>query len=320
MLIKATMNNMQTKVLKRGIYLVANKKSSDECHNLIYSIRKSGCSLPIHVIPYGGEPPTIPSAAGEVKLLSMSDFSAEGLAFLEQVERRMPQCSPGLLRRFLAWFGDFDEFLYSDNDIVALMNWEKLFSYLEENEIVHADTEYRTGGRFNLSQPDRFKELLGPDALESAITAGHFLCRRSPRHVNDLLAGLAWMEAHTDVPKWHDQALLHITLELAKWPTLNLCKPPHNWACTWAGSYGNVLDIFRVIQVDGHPISHLHYSGGIATGTQPIDELLFSKLSAKERRRELFGALMCEFSGLSAVQRLVPRAISKAKRKMRSKR
>ena len=297
---------------KRGIYLIANERSQAECYNLIYSIRESGCRLPIRVIPYGGKPLQLQAPLEDVHLLSLSDFPSGGLRFLEELEKRIPQCSPGLLRRFLGWFGEFDEFLYSDNDIVALMNWEELFQFLEGFEIVHADQEYLTRGVFNFFQPDRFEDLLGPGALERAMTAGHFLCRRSPSHAKDLLDGLSWMEAHPEIAKWHDQALLHVTMVVARWPALNLCKPPHNWASSWAGDYGNPLKLIQTIQIARQPISHIHYSGGIPTGTKPIDELIFSRFTTTERNRHLLRALVREASGLNAVRNLAVRVRRKA--------
>jgi hypothetical protein len=300
--------------LKRGIYLVANRQSADECGNLVYSIRRCGCQLPIRIIPFGGEPLPISAAWNDVRVLSISDFPEEGVAFVEQLKRRIPNCSLGFLRRFLAWFGEFDEFLYSDNDVVALMNWEELFPYLEKYDLVHADLEFTTKGIFNMRQPDRFEELMGPGALEIALTAGHFLCRPRVQHRGDLLAGLAWMEAHPEVPVWHDQTLMHVTLALAKWPALNLCKPPYNWADPHAGSYLNILDLCRVIQTDGHPMSHLHYSGINADGAQPIDELLYTSLTAKQRNRRLLRALIWEATGLKAMRELLRRAVRKARR------
>jgi hypothetical protein len=293
----------------RGIYLVANRISSEHCHNLIYSIRQCGCKLPIRILPYGGEPLALKGKFEDVALVRTEDFPAEGREFVEELGRRMP-CSPGLLRRFLCWFGEFDEFLYSDNDIVALMNWEELFGFLGNHglgdyELVHADHEYRTGGMFNLRQPERFEELLGPGALELALTAGHFLCRPSPRHRDDLLAGLSWMEAHREVPKWHDQALMHVTVALAKWPVLNLCKPPHNWGHTWAGGYKNSFDVLCTVQGAHHPVSHLHYAGGMPTGTAPVDELLYLNLPAKERNRRLLRALLAEAIGMGPAKRML---------------
>lgn len=305
---------LRAKPRQRGIYLIANQRSAAECCNLIYSIRQSGCSLPIRVIPYGGEPLRLRIPLEGVQLLSISDFPREALQFLEELEKRIPQCSPGLLRRFLAWFGEFEEFLYSDNDVVALMNWEELFRFLDDYEIVHADQEYLTGGIFNASQPELFEELLGPGALEKAMTAGHFLCRRSSRHMIDLLGALAWMEAHPEIPKWHDQTLLHVTLARANWRVLNLCKPPYNWASSWAGDYKNVLDLLQTVQAAHRPISHLHYSGGVATGAKPIEELLFSRFTASERSRRLLWVLVREISGLTAIQDLAARAKRKVTR------
>jgi len=314
------MEDTQNQTRKRGIYLVANRRSSAECSNLIASIRRCGCHLPIRVIPYGGSPMVLDQRRDGVKLLSLSDFPAEGRAFLAEIEGRIKQCSPGHLRRFLCWFGEFDEFLYSDNDVVALMNWEELFPYLEDYEIVHADEEFTTGGKFNFARPERFEEQMGAGALQAAMTAGHFLCRRSPRHPADLLAAMAWMEAHPEVPIWHDQTLLHVTLVLAQWRVLNLCRQPHGWASSWAGDYKNVLDLIRVIQVDRRPISHLHFSGGIATGVEPIDELLLTSLPAKERNRKLLRALLRQASGLREVERQFGRVKHKIKRlKNRSK-
>jgi hypothetical protein len=306
--------------LTRGIYLIANRKSADECRNLIYSIRAFGCTLPIRIIPYGGKPLQVDASWVDVRPLPISDFEADGVAFLEELHRRMPQCPEGLLRRFLCWFGEFDEFLYSDNDIVALRNWEELFPYLGEYDLVHADEEYTTKGRFNLRQPDRFEELMGQGTLQLAITAGHFLCRRKPQHREDILRALAWMEAHPEVPIWHDQALIHVALVLAKWPSLNLCKPPHNWASSWAGDYRNVLEIIRTIQTERKPFSHLHYSGGLGSGAEPIGELLLSNLSPKQRKRKLLGLLMSEASGLSATQQIAKRAVRKARRMARGSR
>ena len=253
-----------------------------------------------------------------MECVSTADFPAGAVAFVEELQKRMPQCSTGLLRRFLCWFGEFEEFLYSDNDVVAMMNWEELFSHLENYELVHADEEFTTGGRFNLVQPARFEELMGPGALESAVTAGHFLCRRSSRHTADLLAGLDWMEAHPDIPIWHDQALLHVTLALAKWQVLNLCKPPYNWASSWAGDYKNVLDLIRIIQVERRPISHLHYSGGIASGARPIDELIWAAMPVKERNRKLLWALLRQASGIAAMDRQLNRVRRKIKQLTRS--
>jgi hypothetical protein len=297
------MEEKQASSGRRGIYLVANKRSEAECNNLIDSIRRCGCKLPIRVIPFDESPAVLYPRWDGVKQLSLGDFPVEGRAFFDELRGRNRRCPQGLLRRFLCWFGEFDDFLYSDNDVVALMNWEELFPYLENYDVVHADYEFTTGGRFNLREPRRFEELMGPGSLEAALTAGHFLCRRSPEHPAHLLAGLAWMEAHPDIPIWQDQSLLHITLLVAQWRVLNLCKPPHNWASSWAGDYKDVLELVRTIQVERRPISHMHYSGKIGNGTRSIDELLWSSLSPEERNRRQLWVLLRQALGFDAMNR-----------------
>ena len=299
----------------RGIYLVANDKSSAQCHNLIFTIRTCGSKLPIRILPYGGKPLELKQNFADVRVLKESDFPREGQEFVAELCRRMPQCSPGLLMRFYAWFGEFDEFLYSDNDIVALMNWDELFAHLADHDLVNADNEYTTGGKYNMQQPERFEEIFGKGALEYAITAGHFLCSRKPNHPADLLKAVAWMEAHAEIPKWHDQALLHIALVQSQWPALNLCKPPHNWASSWAGHYADNFDVIRTIQALHQPISHLHYSGGAPTGTKPVDDLLNASLSLKERNKQMLGALMSEATGTTTLKHYIKRAKNRIKRR-----
>lgn len=299
---------------KRGIYLVANRRSAEQCNNLIYSIRRCGCQLPIRVIPYGGDPFVLDRADDNVRIVSLDEFPPEGMAFVNRLATLMPDCSPGHLRRFLCWFGEFDEFLYSDNDIVALMNWEEMFLHLQDYELVHADEEYTTKGKYNLLQPERFEQLLGPGAIDQAFTAGHFLCRRKPQHIDDLSAAADWMQAHPGVVKGHDQALLHVTLVLRQWPELNLCKPPYNFVSSWAYHYGNTLELLALIQAERRSISHVHYSGYNPAGEKPIEELLFSNLPAKARNRKLLQALARDASGLMAAQSFLGRVKRKLRR------
>ncbi len=302
---------------RRGIYLVANRRSQAKANNLIASIRRCGCRLPIHVIPFDESPAVLDRQWDNVVQLSLSDFPAEGRKFFHELTSRHLECNPGLLRRFLAWFGEFDEFLYSDNDVVALMNWEDLFPWLDNYDLVHADCEFTTGGRFNLRDPQKFEELMGPGSLEAAMTSGHFLCRRSPSHPADLLAGLSWMESHRDLLIWQDQVLLHVTILVAKWQVLNLCKPPHHWASSWAGDYKDMLELIRTIQVDRRPITHIHYSGGLGSGAQPIDELLWSNLPVEKRNRKLLRALSRQALGLDTLANQTSRAQRKIKQSLR---
>ncbi len=296
----------------RGIYLVANKRSEQFCENLIYTIRQFGCSLPIKVIHFGGEPVTSSYIIGEAQLVTAKDFSPEANQFVEQVAKQISDCPRGFLYRFLAWFGEWEEFIYSDNDIVALCDWTELFEHLQGHDLVHADQEYITEGIYNFVKPKRVTELFGAEALEQAITAGHFAARRSQKQVDDIIKALDWFEQNPSIPKKHDQTLMHIAILLGKWKVLNLCKPPYNWASSWAGDHPNSFEVIKLIQT-GQKISHIHYSGGTPDGTRPIDDLMFASSSAEQRLKQIVTEGMSKLSGYKELKRKKGRIITKLK-------
>ena len=263
--------------MTHGIYVVANLRSQSHCENLIHSIRKTGCRLPIRLIPYGGDPINSPAVLSQVEVTPESSFPAEGRALVEKLAKGL-SCPRGFVLRYLAFFSDWDSFLYSDNDIVALMDWSELFNHFSETpapDLVHADEEYTTKGVFNFKQPDKIISAFGPQALEQAITAGHFLCRRDPRLLTDILQALDWMNAHPEIVRPHDQTLLHLAALIGGWRTRNLCKSPDNWGSSWAGDYANPLALIHALNTGkGQRISHLHYSGDWPDGSKQIDVLL----------------------------------------------
>jgi len=237
---------------KRGIYVVANHRSKDMCDNLIYSIRASGCTLPIRVIEFGGRPYSSPLNAADVETRSMEQFPQEGINLVCELAASMPYCNPGFFRRYLAWFGEYDQFLYSDNDVVALANWEEMFDYLDEYDVVHADHEYAANGKYNFAKSKVVEQIWGASVHEHAVTAGHFLCKRKEKQIADIRSALQWMRQHEDLVKWHDQTLLQIAIMIGGWSKINLCTEPNMWGSTWFGDYKNTLDIIYNIQEFSH--------------------------------------------------------------------
>lgn len=265
--------------MTRGIFLVANKRSQDHCENLVHSLRRTGCTLPIRLIPYGGDPVDSPTILKEVEVTPETAFPVEGRAFVDALNQGLT-CPRGFVLRYLAFFSDWDEFLYSDNDIVALSDWSEMFARFDDADrpdVVHADEEYTTKGIYNFRDPAAVTATFGGEALEQAITAGHFLCRRDPRLVQDLSAALAWMQANPQVVIPHDQTLLHLAVLIGRWRVRNLCKQPDGWASSWAGDYRDPLALIHLLNgAQRRRISHLHYSGDWPDGSKPIDVLLDS--------------------------------------------
>jgi hypothetical protein len=302
--------------MKRGIYLVANYKSQEMCENLVFSIRKSGCSLPIRLIHFGGKEINSTYLLEEVEFLHYERFPDDARQFIKNLQSVLTDCPQGFLYRYLAWFSDWDEFLYSDNDIVALCNWEDLFDHLDEFDLVHADEEYTTKGKFNYDKPELVKIAFGEFALESAITAGHIVVKKNNKMIEDIYKAIDWFKKNPHIPKKHDQALLHIASLLGKWEMLNLCKPPFNWLSSWAGDYGNTLEIIQKIQTKATNISHLHYSGGEPKGNLAIQDLLFSTKDDKKRLLKLSFIGLKSLSGYDRLRQQYLKIIRYINRKL----
>ncbi|MDD3078963.1 MAG: hypothetical protein PHH37_07645 [Paludibacter sp.] len=303
--------------MSKGILLVANKKSGAQCENLIYSIRQSGCMLPIRLIHFGGREIESRYVLNEVEFMHFEDFSKEAQNFIAQLRSVLTDCPLGYLYRYLGWFTDWDEFIYSDNDIVALMNWEKLFEYDIRFDLIHADEEYLTKGIFNYDKPEEIEHIFGKGSLETAITAGHILVRKSDKMIADIIAAIEWFRQYPYIPKKHDQALLHIASLLGNWHCLNLCKPPHLWLSSWAGDYKNSLALVQAIQNAESKITHLHYSGRSPNGSNAMDELLYSYLPEKKRVNKLYKALLNEVSGFNTIQSFYKRGKDYFERKFK---
>jgi hypothetical protein len=285
--------------MSRGIYLVANKVSEDHFANLIHTIRSTGCTLPIRLIPFGGRPIDSPAVLAQVQVTPVESYPREGQEFVNELAAVLT-CPRGFLYRFLAWYGDWDDFIYSDNDIVALMDWSELFAYLDEGQtsLVHADCEYQTGGCHNVDDPAAFLAAFGPDAMAAAITAGHFVARKRDGQLADLRRALAWMKDHPGVAKRHDQALLHLAVLLGGWQARNLCKPPDSWGSSWSGDYPTPMVLVQTLNgATRRRLSHLHYSGSWPDGSRPTEILLHSdcsrsrwnRLALIENARQVFG-------------------------------
>jgi hypothetical protein len=337
--------------MKRGIVLVANLKSQQICTNLIYSIRESGCQLPIRLIHFGGEKINSQYILEQVEFLTIDDFSQEAKHFVSNLKSVLTDCPTGFLYRFLAWFSDWDQFIYSDNDIVALMNWERLFAYTDGYDLVHADEEYTTAGIYNYLQPKQIETIFGEGTLSGALTAGHIVVNANKKMIADINSAVDWFKKYPEIPKKHDQSLLHVASLLGKWKLLNLCKSPHNWLSSWSGDYKNSLDLILAMQgsykqqtvshkkwcdsmtddvksykqrdvihhkeVFNAPISHLHYSGRGLLGQEPIDDLLFSSSSNSERMKVFFNIQLSDVFFISHVKTLKKRIFGHLKRRFK---
>lgn len=283
--------------MTRGIYLVANRRVERYAANLVYSIRQSGCTLPIALIPFDDDLPVQRDLLAETTLMPVESFPEEGRELLAEISRMWPRTSRGLLRRFLCWYGPFDEFVYSDNDIVALGDWTAYLDHLDGFDLVHADLECTTRGAFNYRDPSAAEQQLGKGAHEFAVTAGHFAARKKENITEIFRRAIDWVGRHPEIPMAHDQAFLHLAILLGPLRKLNLCQSPHDWPSSWAGEYRNTLAVVQRVQGPGR-LLHLHYSGGLSGGYDAREDFCYADRPDAGRLRQFIAAALDHWSGL----------------------
>ncbi|MCE0496939.1 MAG: hypothetical protein LV481_03215 [Methylacidiphilales bacterium] len=286
--------------MTRGIYLVANRRAEREAAHLVFSLRRAGCTLPIALIPFDDDPPVHPRLRTETKYLSMADFPEESRALLGQIAELWPASRAGLFRRLLAWWGPFDEFIYSDNDIVALADWSPFFDRLGDNDFLHADMEYATDGVYAYKKPEIVREKFGPAALDSVFTTGHYVSRKKPEITTALAATVPWLRANPGVAHEVDGAFIHLAVLVGGLRIKNLCKAPENWPSPWAGSYRNALDVAQTAQRG--LLFQIHYSGWNPDGYHSREEFYFSEDTSVQRMRRLIRVVLTHWSGLHCLR------------------
>lgn len=290
--------------MTRGIYLVANRRSEREAANLVYSLRRAGCALPIALIPFDDHLPTHPRLLAETTFLQVDTFPQEARDILARIHDLWPKSTGGLFRRLLAWYGPFDEFIYTDNDIVALGDWTPYFDRLDGHDLAHADKEYTTGGIYAYRQPAAVQEKFGPKALDSLYTTGHFAARKRPDMTRIFSATIDWLRTNPDVAHRVDGSFLHLAVLVGGLRIKNLCQPPEDWPSPWAGDYQNALEVVQTVQ-RGKPLLQIHYSGWNPDGAAAREEFIFSDCTDAERLRRLFRAALIHGSGTHFLRKKV---------------
>jgi hypothetical protein len=109
-----------------GIYFLANDFASDWVHVATESIRAKGCTLPICIIAFDAQTRQLERMAARYKFEIWHDplidrLETIGAQFYPKhpVNRRM-------FRRLASFWGPYDHFIFTDVDMVALMNWDEI--------------------------------------------------------------------------------------------------------------------------------------------------------------------------------------------------
>lgn len=143
-------------MLSRGIYTLANDTVYDQLVALLNSIEKNiGSDIPVCVIPYNDRLEKTQKeidSRPQVTLFNNSQSLARWDSFVNEVWEYHSQASKPLERpawykgfvhrKFAAFDGDFDRFVFFDADSLAIKPLDKIFEKLDVYDLVFDDWEH----------------------------------------------------------------------------------------------------------------------------------------------------------------------------------
>ncbi|NQZ62201.1 MAG: methionine synthase, partial [Crocosphaera sp.] len=141
--------------MTRGIYITANDKVIEQAIALLKSIRCYDQDTPVVLIPYDDNYQVIAKKLNE-------DFGVTVYPDLEFIERLSIKLQsifgedffarPNQFRKQACWFGEFDEFLYIDTDIVVFKKIVDDLNYFTDYDFICYDYQHKAGIRNVFSQ------------------------------------------------------------------------------------------------------------------------------------------------------------------------
>ncbi len=125
--------------MSRGIYITANDKVTEQAIALLNSIRLHDPHIPVVMIPYDNQY----QAVAELLAESYQVTVYQDLEFIDRLSNQLHQifggqffARPNQFRKQACWFGDFDEFIYIDTDVVVFEKIADNLNYLIDYDFI----------------------------------------------------------------------------------------------------------------------------------------------------------------------------------------
>ena len=252
----------------RGIYIIANDRVTEQAVALLKSIRAYDTETPVSLIPYNDSYQNAAAALAPYGVTVYAD-----LALIDRLTQQIQQtfgdqffARPNVVRKFACWFGEFDEFLYIDTDVVVFEKIADSLDYLATYDFCCCDYQH-TSGLTNVFTTNVIDDqVLTAADCEDVFNSGFWISKKGLISEADLSAIFAESAAHPEYfdfsQKTSDQPILNY-LVLRRFPKRsNLVRRPGGAPGNWAGSpqfrrEGDIL----IDPTCNQPLQYLHWAG-----------------------------------------------------------
>jgi hypothetical protein len=269
-------------MVTNGICTLANDVVYDQWVALLNSIEVNAPGLPICVYPYDDRLDRIAAEIAQRPHVQLYQDLASIYRW-DQFFKAVWDCHPtakalwqklgsseyhrfGTHRRFCAFDGPFDRFLYLDADTLLLKNVDFIFRKLDEFDWVIYDFQHKDPSHVYAVASAKLPEVFPPERIQSEIfCSGLYATRRDifdSDQLDFLLQQLASGEAEILYPMAADQPILNYMVMRSNLKVCNLAlqlPKTEVTGCCVTSPHFEQRD--NVLYDRGVPLTYLHYIG-----------------------------------------------------------
>jgi hypothetical protein len=255
--------------MNRGIYITANDNVIDHAIALLNSIRFYDSETSIVLIPYDDNYLQV----AEILNQRFGVQVYKDLEFIERLSIKLQSifgsnffARPNQFRKQACWFGDFDEFLYIDTDIVVFEKIIDTLNYFSDYDFLCCDYQH-LGGIKNVFTPKVLENKVFTETeLKDIFNGGFWASKKGLISEQDLYDIFAECAAQPDLfdfsQKTSDQPIINYMILKKLDRRLNLVRrlggAPGNWAGSPHFVFENDLWIDPTVN---QPLQYLHWAG-----------------------------------------------------------
>lgn len=165
----------QVKEGRAGVYVLANDRVGEFLHCSLQSIRHYNREIPIWIIPFDDRLERTQQLASRFGAKIVQDPSLPKLEKLGDALWDNTAYANRMFRKFVAFWGPLETFLYFDVDIAALSDLASLFDVFDRAECDFLSFDNDMNRVYN---PGAFREKMVREFGSPGFNAGHFMSRR----------------------------------------------------------------------------------------------------------------------------------------------
>jgi hypothetical protein len=236
---------------------------------LLNSIRAYDTETPVVLIPYDEN-------YLEVASVLRTRFGVtvyKDLEFIDRLSKRLHStfgekffARPNQFRKQACWFGEFDEFLYIDTDIVVFEKIIDNLDHFDQYDFLSCDYQHRGGIKNVFSETVIHKEVFSQKELKDIFNGGWWASKKGLITETDIYETFAECAAHPEyfdfTQKTSDQPIINYMILKRIEKRFNLVNLDDQVPGSWAGSthFMREGDILIDPSYD-RPLQYLHWAG-----------------------------------------------------------